>query len=198
MSDAKSGNLPLYLFHQGTNCEAYRFLGAHPEIRDGQAGYIFRTWAPAAASVSVVGTFNDWEPEAAPMDKISDGVYELFLPGVQQYDTYKYCVRGADGRERYKCDPYAFHAETRPANASKLYDLSGYEWSDDAWVNRRDADPYHAPVNIYELHAGSWQRNEDGSFLSYRMLADRLAAYLPDMGYTHVELMPISEYPFDG
>ena len=199
MAKKKQDDLPLYLYDQGSNYEVYRFLGAHPETRDGSEGCVFRVWAPNAVSVSVVGGFNDWLPEHDPMEKISGGVYERFIPGIQRYDAYKFYILGQDGREHYKCDPYAFHAETRPANASKVFDLAGYEWQDTAWLDRRQsADPYRSPMNIYELHAGSWQRNPDGSFLDYRTLAHRLAAYLPEMGYTHLELMPIAEYPFDG
>ncbi|MEG0912273.1 MAG: 1,4-alpha-glucan branching protein GlgB [Oscillospiraceae bacterium] len=199
LNTKKKDNLPLFLFHQGTNFDAYRFLGAHYEKHNGADGYVFRTWAPNASSVSVVGSFNEWDIEANPMSKISGGVYECFIEGVKRYDAYKFCITAEDGRVLYKADPYAFHAETRPANASKTYELDGYKWSDSSWVKCRDSsDPYHEPMNVYELHAGSWQKNEDGSLLDYRTLADRLAVYLPEMGYTHVELMPISEYPFDG
>ncbi len=194
MSKAKDNNLPVYLFHQGTNYESYRFLGAH--LTSG--GCTFRVWAPNAVSVSVVGSFNGWNPSLNAMQKISGGVYECTVDGVRQYDTYKYFIKTATGRSLYKSDPYAFHAETRPDNASKVYDLAGYEWGDGVWNSRVESSPYKSPVNIYEMHAGSWQRNEDGSFLDYRTLADRLSTYLPEMGYTHVELMPITEFPFDG
>ena len=198
MSKCASDNLPLFLFHQGNNFESYRFMGAPPECREEGEGYVFRVWAPNARAVSVVGDFNEWDATRSPMTKISGGVFETFVAGAAQYDTYKYYVTAADGRELQKSDPYAFHAETRPANASKLFDIEGYEWGDEGWQSRREEPIYECPVNIYELHAGSWKQNEDGSFLSYRMLADELAAYLPEMGYTHIELMPVSEYPFDG
>ena len=198
MAKSKSGNLPLYLFHQGNNNETFRYLGAHPEKHGDDDGYVFRTWAPNATLVSVVGDFNEWDTERDPMEKVSDGVWERFVPGARQFDAYKFHIVTRDGRELFKSDPYAFHAETRPANASKLFDLAGYKWNDASWQKRDEAPIYERPVNIYEMHAGSWKRNPDGSFLSYRMLADELAEYLPEMGYTHVELMPISEYPFDG
>ncbi len=187
-------DLPVYLYRQGKNFEAYRFFGAH-KTKD---GYLFRVWAPHAKRVSVVGSFNNWDPSASPMQPIQDGIFVCTVPGVQVYDPYKFHITTADGRTLYKSDPYAFHCETRPANASKVYDLGGYRWGDAKWTGRSDADVYHRPMNIYELHVGSWQRNADGSFLDYRTLADRLAPYLHDMGYTHVELMPVSEYPFDG
>ena len=192
--------LPIYLFHQGTNFEAHRFLGAHPAKRDGQSGAVFRTWAPQAAAVAVAGDFNGWDDSAHPMQRISEhGLWEAFVPGVAQYDCYKFVVTGADGRKVYKADPYAFHAETRPGTASKFYNLQGYRWGDDQWMQlRREKNMHHSPMNIYELHLGSWQRNEDGSFLNYRTLADRVAPYAKEMGYTHIELLPVTEHPFDG
>ncbi len=194
MTAKKKDDLPLYFFHQGTNFESYRYFGAHRTA----TGFMFRVWAPNAKDVSVVGSFNNWDPLAAPMTRIRDGIYECEIEGVSIYDAYKFCITAADGRSLYKSDPYAFHCETRPANASKIYDLGGYAWGDEKWQSRSNPDLYRRPMNIYELHAGSWQRNADGSFLDYRTLADRLADYLSDMGYTHVELMPIAEYPFDG
>ncbi|MDO4566596.1 MAG: 1,4-alpha-glucan branching protein GlgB [Oscillospiraceae bacterium] len=197
MEISKENSLPLYLFHQGSNYEAYRYMGSHPEEREGLSGYVFRVWAPKAKAVSVIGDFNEWDAHAHPMEKISGGVFELFIAGAKQYDAYKYNILTADGRELQKSDPYAFHFETRPANASKCFALEGYEWGDEKWI-RAKGPLYERPMNVYELHAGSWKRCEDGSFLSYRMLADELADYLPDMGYTHIELMPVAEYPFDG
>ncbi len=195
MMKENSADIPVYLFRQGRNCRAYDFFGSH--LTD--SGAVFRVWAPAAESVSVVGVFNSWDESAAPMQKIADGIWETEIDGVRQYDSYKYSVLGKDGIRRMKADPYAFHAETRPANASKVYDLDGFRWSDEEYlqvVYRRDI--YSSPVNIYELHAGSWRTYPDGEPYSYRALADELVPYLKEMSYTHIELMPILEHPFDG
>lgn len=196
---SKSNNPAVFYFHQGTNYESYRYFGSHRDFRDGKEGAVFRVWAPHAASVHVTGSFNEWSSDASPMTKISDGgVWECFIPGVLQFDSYKYCIVTADGRELYKADPFAVHAETAPGTASKFYDLTGYEWNDSEWQNR-DYDPsFNQPMNIYEVHLGSWKRHDDGSVLSYRDLADQLSDYVSEMGYTHIELMPVSEYPFDG
>ena len=191
------GNVPLYLFDRGENARAYEYLGAH-FCEDGSV--VFRVWAPNAVSVSVVGEFNGWQGDASPMSRVDDsGVWETVISGLKVFDTYKYAIRTKDGRELFKCDPFAFHAETRPANASKLYDIEGYEWHDSKWLEkRRKTSVYDSPVNIYEVHAGSWKQYDDGNFLSYRAMADELVAYVKDMGYTHIEFMPLSEYPFDG
>ena len=193
---AKSENsIPLYLFHEGTNAKAYEYLGAHPV--DG--GVCFRVWAPNVQWAGVVGDFNGWQPDKAPMTKISSGVWECFVDGVNRYDAYKYYFRTADGREFYKSDPFAFHCETRPGTASKYYGELDFDWSDKGWLRKRKkADIYSSPMNIYEVHAGSWQLYDDGNPLSYRDLADRLIPYVKDMGYTHIELLPVMEYPFDG
>lgn len=194
MAKAK-GNIPLYLFHEGTNSKAYEYLGAHPA--DG--GVYFRVWAPNVNRAGVAGDFNNWEPDCAPMSKISDGVWECFVEGVKRYDAYKFVFRTEDGRELYKCDPYAFHSETRPDTASKYYGELKFDWSDKGWLRKRkNTDIYSSPMNIYEVHAGSWQVYDDGNPLSYRELADRLVPYVKEMGYTHIELLPIMEYPFDG
>ena len=188
-------NIPLYLFHEGTNAKAYEFLGAHPC----DSGWVFRVWAPNAERVSVGGEFNGWHPENNPMHKISDGVWECRIDGLKQYDSYKYWIETRDGRAYYKSDPYAFHAETRPDTASKLYGIHSYKWTDKKWMSKRkNSDIYASPVNIYEVHAGSWQAYDDGNPLPYRELADRLVPYVKEMGYTHIELLPITEHPFDG
>ena len=190
-----SGELPIYLFKQGRNARAYEYFGSHPT----EDGAVFRVWAPAAKAVSVTGEFNGWNEEANPMTPVADGVWEAYVSGIRQYDTYKYAVTGADGVRRMKADPYAFHSETRPANASKFFDLDGYEWNDGKYLKKLYArDVYSSPVNIYEMHAGSWRLYDDGSPYSYRALADELVPYLTEMGYTHVEFMPLMEYPFDG
>jgi 1,4-alpha-glucan branching enzyme len=186
----------LYLFHEGSDCCAYDFMGAHLETKGGRKGAAFRVWAPDADAVSVIGEFNEWAHGKTPMKKISVGVWEAFVPGIAEYDSYKYAVLGKDGQMREKSDPYAFHAELRPKTASKVYDLSGYEWGDASWADARKS-PYNRPLNIYELHLGSWQRGEDGQFLTYTELAKRLIPYVKEMGYTHIQLMPVMEHPLD-
>ncbi|WP_277668820.1 1,4-alpha-glucan branching protein GlgB [Caproiciproducens galactitolivorans] len=197
---SNDGNLPLYLFHQGTNIKAYEFMGTHKTVADGKECMVCRVWAPNAEAVSVVGDFNDWKPGVYPMEKISDGVWECYLPFVmEQYQPYKFCVESADGKQTFKSDPYAYHFETRPGNASKYYDIEGYPWGDSAWMKHKAAKKhYNQPVNIYEIHMGSWRRYSDGNTFSYDKLADELVPYLKEMGYTHIELMPITEYPYDG
>ncbi len=186
-----------YFFHQGTNSHAYDYLGAHARP-DGSV--VFRVWAPHAREVSVTGDFNDWDTQACFMRRVTDGgVFEAVVPNVKIYDSYKYYIRGADGIGRFKADPYAFHAQTRPETASKYVDISDYAWQDAAWLeSRRAKNIYESPVNIYEVHAGSFRRYPDGNFFSYRALADELIPYVTDMHYTHIELMPLGEYPFDG
>ena len=190
--------LNTYLFHEGTAISAYEFMGAHATTRDGVSGYMFRVWAPRALAVSVVGDFNFWDVNAHPMEKITDGIWECFLPGGQPYDAYKFAVTGADGVLRYKADPYAFHAETRPGTSSKLYTIDGYQWGDGAWLEHRHSHQvYSAPLNIYEVHLGSWRRRENGDFIDYRDLARQLAPYVKELGFNYVELLPITEYPLD-
>ena len=197
---SNTSDLPVYLFKQGNNCEAYRYFGAHLETRVGESGVVFRVWAPHAAAISVVGDFNSWKPGSHPMRKVDgDSVWELFIPGMKEYDVYKYCVTTRAGDLVYKADPYAFHAETRPSNGSKVYDLSGFAWHDAAWqAAQKKADVINGPMNIYEMHAGSWKQKEGGKPYNYSELADELIPYIKDMGYTHVELLPVMEYPFDG
>lgn len=192
-----SADLPLYLFHQGTNYKAYEFLGAHKTNINGEDGYIFRTWAPRADSVSLVGDFNCWDKNASPMKKISDeGVYELFIPGLVEYDAYKFAVTKR-GKTIFKADPYAFHAETPSKTASKLYNLDGYVWHDKEYQDNKSY-PYSKPLNIYEVNLASWKKHKDGSYYTYKEYANELVEYVYDMGYTHIELMPIAEHPFDG
>ena len=189
-------NVPLYLFHEGTNAKAYEYLGAHPAEGGGAR---FRVWAPNARQVSVVGDFNGWQPESSPMEKVSGGVWECTVENVNKFDAYKFFIKTGDGRSLYKSDPYAFHAQTRPETASKYYGELDFEWSDKLWLKRRKKkDIYSSPVNIYEVHAGSWQLYDDGNPLPYRELADRLVPYVKEMGYTHIELLPVMEHPFDG
>ena len=185
-------------FYGGTNSEAYRYLGAHRTRRSGKDGYVFRTWAPNATHVSVVGDFCGWNGYAHPMEKNADGFWECFVPSLKRYDTYKFAVTAQSGETVLKADPYAFHAETRPGTASKLYDLGGYRWGDDEWrASRAKAPLDRSPLNIYEVHLGSWRRHENGDFYDYRTLARELADHVLDLGYNCVELMPVTEYPLD-
>ena len=185
-------------FYGGTNSEAYRYLGAHRTRRAGKDGYVFRVWAPNAAYVSVVGDFCEWNGYAYPMEKNADGFWECFVPSLKRYDTYKFAVTAQSGETVLKADPYAFHAETRPGTASKLYDLPDYCWGDGAWrAGRASAPVDRSPLNIYEVHLGSWRRRENGDFYDYRTLARELADYVLDLGYNCVELMPVTEYPLD-
>ena len=190
----------LYLFGEGTNHQAYEMLGAHPHCKDGVAGYRFAVWAPNAASVSVTGAFNDWDTVLNPMEQIgSTGVWYAFVPGVAEGCMYKYAITDRAGNLHYKADPYAFYAELRPGTASVTADLSKYKWHDKKWQKKKEKQaPYDRPMLIYEVHPGSWKRGKDGAFLTYRQLAEQLVPYVKDMGYTHIELMPIAEHPFDG
>ena len=198
MTYREADNNSIYYFHQGTDIAAYEFLGAHAVTREGVDGYMFRVWAPRAQAVSVVGDFNSWNADAHPMQKVSDEIWERFIPGGNAYDAYKFAITGADGVQRMKADPYAFHAETRPGTASKLYTLGGYQWNDAAWKESRHQAPvYTAPLNIYEVHLGSWRRRDNGDFYDYRSLAKELAPYVRDMGFNFIELMPVTEYPYD-
>lgn len=188
--------LPVYLFHEGKNYEAYRFFGVH-KIKKGT--YAFRVWAPHAVGVAVAGDFNDWSETANPMTPIAPEIWEAVVDGVSKYDCYKYAIQTTDGRLLMKADPYAVHQETRPGTASKVYDLPSYKWTDSDWFARqKEVSVLDKPVNIYEIHFGSWKQHEDGTFLTYREMADTLVPYVKDMGYTHIEMMPIMEYPFDG
>ncbi len=189
---------PLEAFLNGQAVRAQEYLGAHPDQVDGQEGYRFRVWAPHAKAVGVMGDFNGWNQVGNLLDCVGGGVWEGFIPGLKQYDTYKYAIEARDGRMLAKSDPYAFHAETRPGNASKLYDLSGYAWGDQSWLKyRKDHPVYHAPLNIYEVHLGSWRRGDEDRMLSYREMANWLVPYVKEMGFTHVELMPVTEHPLD-
>ena len=182
----------------GTALRAWTYMGSHAQEREGVQGYVFRVWAPHALEVSVVGDFNGWAHGQAPMTPLGGGLWECFVPGLARYDTYKYSVKAADGRLLMKSDPYAFHAETRPSTASKLYELGDYQWNDQSWLDYRKKNPvYHRPLNIYEVHLGSWRRTGEGEFLSYRGIADYLVPYVKEMGFTHVEFMPLTEHPLD-
>ena len=176
----------------------WRQLGSHPGTENGRSGWHFRVWAPNAAKVCLTGDFNNWDENGLPMTKQEGGVWWCFVPGLSQYDRYRYAVHTADGQVVSKADPFAFHAEFRPGTASKCCDLSGYFWGDRAWISRRRRQAaYDRPVNIYEVHLGSWRRGEGGTFLPYREIARWLIPYIKQMGYTHVELLPITEHPLD-
>ena len=187
------------LFYSGRDCRAFDYMGAHPFVPDGEQGYLFRVYAPEAEKVAVMGEFNDWNRNADYMARDEQGIWEKFIPNIPEYAAYKYSVWAKSGDVFDKSDPYGFHFETRPGNATKAYDLDGYEWGDASWLDwRKKHLPYSNPVNIYECHLGSWKMHEDGNFYSYRQLADELVPYVKEMGYTHIEFMPLTEYPFDG
>ena len=192
-----------YLFAQGTHYDIYKKLGAHPSVEDGVKGMFFGVWAPNAASVHVIGTFNGWNESANPMNKLGPGgIYAVFIPGVETGELYKFLITTPEGEKLYKADPFANWAELRPGTASRTTDLSGFQWTDDAWMKERDMkDYYKNPLAVYECHIGSWMRHprpEEQGFYNYREFADRIVDYLKEMKYTHVELMGIAEYPFDG
>ena len=195
--------LDAYLFGQGTHYEIYNKMGAHVGVKDGKEGVYFAVWAPAAREVYVIGEFNNWNAYGYDMKKISDGgIYDLFIPGVKAGDMYKYLIISQSGEALYKADPYANQAQLRPETASIVTDLSGYEWKDSEWVEKKKTENHlKAPLSIYECHLGSWKKKDDGTedgFYTYRELAPELAKYVSDMGYTHIELMGIAEYPYDG
>ena len=201
--DLFNADYPLHLFHHGENFKTYEMMGAHPTTLNKQRGYLFRVWAPRAASVSIVGEFNNWNDNANVMDRMIDGeTFQLFIPKLKQFDAYKYCIKTEDGRTLYKADPYAFHAETpdaERANASKLFDLRGYKWSDKAYLDKqKHSNIYASPMNVYEVNLLSWKKKANGEYLTYRELATELVDYVVKMGYTHVEFMPVTEHPFDG
>ncbi len=203
-------------FHMGHCVDAYNFLGAHPVEENGELKWHFSVWAPNAQQVSLVGEFCDWNREAYPMVKQYDGIWELRLPdalfrperdpekysfpeAAERLRTYKYAILCADGEWHMRADPYGFEMELRPNSGSKLRNLAGYAWSDSQWMEaRKDKKAYHEAMNIYEMHLGAWKRGEDGRVLNYAEIADLLVPYVRDMGYTHVEFMPVMEHPFDG
>ncbi len=195
----QSADFPLYVFHQGKNFRAYDFFGAHPFTEGGKKGFVFRVWAPHAEEVSVVGDFNSWDPAAHPMQRLQDGEsFEIAIAGIKNFTAYKYCIKAKDGRFLYKADPYAFHAETPSKTASKTFDLSKFKWSDKEYIKARNArNVYDSPMNIYEMNALSWRQYGDGNYFAFDKLVEDLIPYLLDMGYTHVEFMPLSEYPYD-
>ena len=186
--------LAQYLFHEGTCFCAYEYFGAHLK------GDVctFRVWAPNALSVFVTGSFCNWEDFTHQAKKITDGgIYECSIFGVSEFDLYKFVIKTKDKKIIYKADPYAFHSETRPGTASKVYDINGFLWHDEKWMEKRNGNDFSRPLNIYEVHFGSWKKYKDGKNYSYDKMAEELIPYVKDMGFTHIELMPISEYPYD-
>ncbi len=192
-----------YLFGEGTHYDIYGKLGAHPKTLRGKAGMYFAVWAPHARAVGVVGDFNAWNPEAAPMKPLEDsGIYELFIPGLGTGELYKFAITTQEGKILYKADPFAFSAEFRPGTASVTTDITGFHWDDEKWIQaRKQSVPEKSPMAIYEVHLGSWKkadRAEKEGYYTYKEAAHELADYVKKMGYTHVELMGIAEHPYDG
>ena len=184
-----------YLFHEGTLTCGGDYFGCHPA----EKGWVFRVWAPSATRVSLVGDFNGWNQDTDVARRITDGgIYEVYTETPKLFDAYKYAITGPDGTVHLKADPYAVHQETRPGTASKVYALGEFPWTDGLWIKARSArDPFKAPMNIYEVHLGSWRRYADGNCFDYETAGRELADYAVKMGYTHIELMPLSEYPYD-
>ena len=192
-------NPPLYLFRSGKNRRSYEYLGLHKTTYKGRECMVARVWAPHAREVSLVGNFCNWDKAKYPLHKIDDAVWEGYTDFVfQPFELYKFYVKTAQGKDTYKSDPFARHCETRPGTASRWYELD-YQWHDEDWLQRKcDSPHYEQPVNIYEVHAGSWRKYADGSVFSYDKLGDELIPYVKDMGFTHIEFMPLTEYPYDG
>ena len=191
-----------YLFGQGTHYDIYKKLGAHPSVEDGREGMFFAVWAPNAAAVHVIGSFNGWNEDQYAMQKIGEiGIWTCFISGVGENELYKYLIYTPEGRKLYKADPFANSAELRPGTASRTANLSGYKWGDGKWMEaREEKNVFKEPMAIYECHVGSWMKHPDGGdgFYNYREFADRLVDYLKELKFTHIELMGILEHPFDG
>jgi 1,4-alpha-glucan branching enzyme len=189
-----------YLFHEGSHFQSYRMLGAHLTVRDGISGVRFAVWAPNALEVGVVGEFNGWQGKGHLMQRLGDsGIWELFVPSIVTGMVYKYEIVTREGERKLKADPYAFWAEVRPGTASKVFPLDDYNWQDDRWREGKPAaGGVCQPLSVYEAHLGSWRRNPDGTFYSYRQLADELVDYVADLAFTHIEVLPLAEHPFDG
>lgn len=189
-----------YLFREGNHYRSYDFLGAHLMNIDGLDGAMFQVWAPNATAINLIGDFNSWKSEDFSMVKLMDsGIWSIFIPGLKEWDMYKYEIHTKDDRVLVKSDPYAFYSELRPGTASKLVSLKSYNWNDLQWMEQRKGmNVYESPVSIYEVHAASWKQKPDGEYYTYRELAEELVDYVKQMGYTHIELLPLTEHPFDG
>lgn len=190
-----SGQMEHYLFHRGEYRQAYEYFGAHPN----RSSTIFRIWAPAAKSVAVVGDFNNWNArEEDYCQKITnEGIWEVEIKKVKKGAIYKFQIETSWGQKILKADPYAFYSELRPQTASVVNGIPKFRWGDKKWLNNREIG-YAKPINIYEVHLGSWKKKEDGTYYNYREIAELLVEYMLEMNYTHIEIMPITEYPFDG
>ena len=181
-------------FSRGEALDSYKFLGCHKK----EHGYVFRVWAQNAKCVYLTGDFNGWSENASPMNHIENGIWEIYINKAKKFQNYKYRIQKQDESFVLKSDPYGFHTSTRPENASKIYGLCAYNWTDGIYMkSKKGKNAFSSPINIYELHLGSWRKYADGNFYNYRKLARELAAYVKNMGYTHIEIMPVSEYPFD-
>ncbi len=192
------GDLDLHLFGEGKHWHAYRLLGAREHQADGTAGVLFSVWAPSAARVSVVGDFNRWDGRSHPMRVHGNGVWELFIPDLPTGIVYKFEIRAQNGDVFLKSDPYGRRFEVRPDNASIVEPPTEFTWTDQDWLmGRADQDWMHSPMSVYEVHLGSWQRGPEGEMINYRVLAQRLVEYVRDLGFTHIELMPVTEHPYD-
>ena len=188
----------VYHYHNGTSTRAFEHLGCHPETRDGVPGFVFRVWAPNAKAVSVVGDFNFWNGQDLPMERISQGIWEAWSEHAREGQAYKYLITHYTGKQVHKMDPVGFRSAVAPDTSSIICGADTYKWHDSLWFARQARkSPLDAPINVYEMHLGSWRRKEDGTCYSYRELAPMLAEYVKDMGYTHIELMPVTEYPYD-
>lgn len=188
----------LYDFLMGQTIEAYKYFGAHFVKQDGQEGVVFRVYAPLAKEISVIGEFNSWDPRNHRMNKIDEsGVFEIFIPNVKNYQTYKYHILNALGQYVDKQDPFGYFSEMRNGSCSKLFDIDGFIWHDKKYMSKRDRN-FDRPMSIYEVHIGSWLGRDGDRFLSYEEVADKLIKYVIEHGYTHIEVMPITQYPFDG
>ncbi len=200
MSKTYISDYDRYLFNRGEHYQIYKFMGAQLKIENNQKGVRFSVWAPSARQVAVVGDFNGWNNFANQMEKVGDsGIWTTFIPGLTEGTIYKYSIKGFHGDTFLKSDPVAFYSEKSPKTASVVASLDKYEWKDNLWMNKRkEKKPHQEPISIYEVHAGSWKTDKEADPYNYRRLADELIPYVEEMGYTHIELMPLTEYPFGG
>jgi 1,4-alpha-glucan branching enzyme len=190
----------VYLFHEGNHYNCYEVFGAKPMRYKGKDGVNFTVWAPNAEKINIIGSFNGWNGADYPMKKVDEsGIWNIFIYGLKEWQSYKYEIYTRNGDVLYKSDPYGFYAELRPNNNSVIISLDKYKWNDNEWMeHRKKKIIYEEPINIYEMHLGSWRRREDGGFYSYREIADMIIDYVKEMGYTHIEILPLTEHPFDG